>query len=62
MSRNINADSIKAMAALNGIELTDTEAKELLPQTVGLADGLDDLVNHGMTMAEPAIVFTPESE
>ena len=62
MSREITADSLKAMAAINGIELTDSELEELLPQTVGLVGGLDNLVKEGLTNAEPAIVFTPESE
>ena len=62
MSRTITEDTIKALAAASGIDLTDSEVQELLPQTIGLFSGLDNLVDEGLTNSEPSIVFTPESE
>ena len=62
MPRTITEDTIKALAAASGIDLTDSEVRELLPQTIGLFSGLDKLVDEGLTNSEPSIVFTPESE
>ena len=62
MPRTITEDTIKALAAASGIDLTDSEVQELLPQTIGLFSGLDKLADEGLTNSEPSIAFTPESE
>ena len=56
----ITEDSIKAMAAMVGLELSDERVKELLPQVQRAAELAAENETLDLTDVEPAFRFDPE--
>ena len=56
----ITEESIKAMAAMVGLELSDERVKELLPQVQRAAELAAENETLDLTDVEPAFRFDPE--
>jgi Asp-tRNA(Asn)/Glu-tRNA(Gln) amidotransferase C subunit len=58
--RQITEESIKAMAAMVGLELSDERVAELLPQVQRAAELAAENETLDLTDVEPAFRFDPE--
>ena len=58
----ITKDALRAMAAASGLELSDEQLDELLPQVLRSVDGLDDLDVLDLQDVEPAVLFKTDQE
>ena len=58
----ITRDALRAMAAASGLELTDQQLDELLPQVQRSVEGLDGLEVLDLQDVEPAVLFKADPE
>jgi Asp-tRNA(Asn)/Glu-tRNA(Gln) amidotransferase C subunit len=60
--QRVSKDAFRAMAGLSGLELTDDELEELLPQVQRTFEGMVGLDVLNLGDVEPAISFKAEEE
>ena len=60
--RKISRDSLRAMAGLAGLDLSDDKLDELLPQVERMLEPTEDLDVLDIGSVEPAVVFRPDEE
>ena len=58
----ITKEALRAMANLSGLEISDQQLEELLPQVQRVVEGLEGLDVLNLEAIEPAVVFKPETE
>ena len=58
----VTTDTIKAMAALVGLEVSDSKLEELLPQVQRMVDGMAGVDVLALQDVEPAIIFQTERQ
>ena len=58
----ITKEALRAMANLSGLEISDQQLEELLPQVQRVVEGLEGLDVLNLEEIEPAVVFKPETE
>ena len=58
----ITRDTLQAMAAASGLEFTDQQLDELLPQVQRSAEGIEGLEARELQDVEPAVSFKIDAE
>ena len=58
----VTKETIRAMAAASGLQLSDEQMTELLPQVQQSVDGLDGLEVLDLQDVEPALLFKADQE
>ena len=58
----VTKETLKAMAQMSGLELSDEKLEELLPQIQRTVEALGGLGVLDLQNVEPAIVFKPDDE
>ena len=53
----VTKETLRAMAELSGLELSDEELEELLPQVQRTVEGMEGLNILNLENVEPAVVF-----
>ena len=60
--RQVTKESLRAMASLSGLELSDERLEDLLPQAQQMVEGMAGLDVLDLESVEPAIVFKADAE
>jgi Asp-tRNA(Asn)/Glu-tRNA(Gln) amidotransferase C subunit len=58
----VSKESLRALASLSGLEISDERLEELLPHILRLAESSAQLDRLDLEGVEPAVVFSPGGE